>query len=217
MTTTPGIRIHLGDKRTRTQSTVHEQLHGLSDTFELLKAFDEVLLKPGSSISHTIKEEALFFLLPVVGKSEVTYENKCIADVGNLYFTNAKAGTQIRITNPYQTEWTNFIWWELTGSSGEGIALEEFDLKARANNLVRVFKGSVGERRVAIRLGMFDGRSTGELSLPIASHFIFVLEGAFEVQNRLLHMRDGLSLPACSHLEFEALSNNAILLIVSQF
>ncbi|MBN8650115.1 MAG: hypothetical protein J0L67_01725 [Cytophagales bacterium] len=217
MTATPGIRIHLGDKRTRKQSSVHEQLHGLSDTFELLTAFDEVLLKPGSTISYTLKEEGLFFLLPVVGKSEVIYENKCIIDVGNLYFTNTKAGTQIQITNPYQTEWTNFMWWELTGSRGEGMVLEEFDLKASTNNLVRVFKGSVGESRVAIRLGMFDGRSTGELSLPNASHFIFVLEGAFEVQNRLLQMRDGLSLPACLHLEFEALSNNAILLIVSQF
>ncbi|MCW5912667.1 MAG: hypothetical protein KIT62_16480 [Cyclobacteriaceae bacterium] len=217
MTSAPVIRIHLGDKRVRTQSTVHQSLHGLNEAFGYLNVFDEVLLKPGHSLKHTITQDGLFFLLPVVGMSEVIHETKRTSDAGNLYFNRVRAGTHIEIVNPYETEWTSFLLWELAGSNGEGMALEEFNLVANANNLVRLFKGSVGDSRIAVRAGMFDGRSEGELSLPNAGHFIFVLEGAFEVQNRLLHARDALSLPSCSHLEFEALSNNAILLIVSQF
>jgi len=44
--------------------------------------------------------------------------------------------------------------------------------------------------------------------------YVFVIEGAFEVQNRLLHARDGLSLSSATEVEFEALSNDAMLLIL---
>jgi quercetin 2,3-dioxygenase len=44
--------------------------------------------------------------------------------------------------------------------------------------------------------------------------FIFVIDGVFEVQNRLLHRRDALLLPAPEKLEFEALSEGAILLVL---
>ena len=49
---------------------------------------------------------------------------------------------------------------------------------------------------------------------PGGDEFVFIIEGAFEVQNRLLEARDGLSLWNLSKLEFEALSNDAILMII---
>ena len=46
--------------------------------------------------------------------------------------------------------------------------------------------------------------------------FVFVLSGVFEVQNRLLHQRDGLSLTNVQNgeVDFEALSNDAVLLLL---
>jgi redox-sensitive bicupin YhaK (pirin superfamily) len=43
---------------------------------------------------------------------------------------------------------------------------------------------------------------------------VYVIEGAFEVQYRLLHARDGLALWEAERVEWEALSNDAILLVL---
>nr|WP_276368981.1 hypothetical protein [Chryseolinea sp. H1M3-3] len=64
-------------------------------------------------------------------------------------------------------------------------------------------------------MGKFSGRHhcTFKTAFCRRHVFAFVLEGAFEFQNRLLEQRDGLSLSNVSELEFEALSNDAILLL----
>jgi quercetin 2,3-dioxygenase len=49
---------------------------------------------------------------------------------------------------------------------------------------------------------------------PAHSCFMFVIEGAFEVQNRLLQRKDGLLLPEAGEVEFVALSDNGILLVI---
>lgn len=46
------------------------------------------------------------------------------------------------------------------------------------------------------------------------SLFVFVIQGVFEVQGRLLHARDGLGLwDEENEVELEALSNDAIVLL----
>ena len=47
-----------------------------------------------------------------------------------------------------------------------------------------------------------------------AGAFVFVIEGAFEVQGTLLHERDGLALWKTEEVEMEALSNEAIILVI---
>ena len=44
--------------------------------------------------------------------------------------------------------------------------------------------------------------------------FAFVIEGAFELEGRLLHARDGLALWNLEKIEWEALSGGAILLVL---
>lgn len=44
--------------------------------------------------------------------------------------------------------------------------------------------------------------------------FIFVIEGAFEVQGRLLHARDGLALWDIEAAEMEVLSNDAVIMVI---
>ncbi|HNR72834.1 MAG TPA: hypothetical protein PKH83_08325 [Cyclobacteriaceae bacterium] len=214
---TSAIKIQLGDTRPSTRSAVHESKHSLQENFELLNAFDEVLLKPGGMIKHRISQTGILFLLPVVGACEIKYAETRTVDVGEIYFNHVEGNKTLQIRNPYGHAFIRFVIWELRGEANESMALNGFDLTLDIGNLIRIFKGSVNGQRIAVRAGMFEGRGEGSLSLPNASQFIFVLEGAFEVQNRLLHAHDALSIPACTHLEFEALSSHAILLAVSQF
>ncbi|WP_165699302.1 pirin family protein [Hymenobacter jejuensis] len=44
--------------------------------------------------------------------------------------------------------------------------------------------------------------------------FAFVVAGAFEVEGRLLHERDGLALWDVQEVELEALSNDALVLVL---
>jgi hypothetical protein len=72
-------------------------------------------------------------------------------------------------------------------------------------------------------LGRFTGWEAGTYaSSPVAKNqtkrvFISVMQGAFEIANRLLPEKDGLALvyQQADRLEFEALSNDAILIILT--
>ena len=67
-----------------------------------------------------------------------------------------------------------------------------------------------------LHFGVFDGRREAEYRLenPENGIFAFVINGAFELENRLLEARDGLALWDTDKLELEALSENAILLLL---
>lgn len=65
-------------------------------------------------------------------------------------------------------------------------------------------------------IGLYDGRKEGIYTLcqPHKSIFGMVLNGAFEFQNRLLENRDAILLSEIETLEFEALSENALLVFL---
>ena len=68
----------------------------------------------------------------------------------------------------------------------------------------------------AFFIGQYGGREEDEYVLKNFSNsvFVFVVEGAFEVANRLLETRDGMALSHIETVEFEALSHDAILLLL---
>ncbi len=63
-------------------------------------------------------------------------------------------------------------------------------------------------------IGIFDGREEGRYLLKKSSHKIFaiVINGAFEFQNRLMETRDAILIWDIEELEFEALSEDALIL-----
>ena len=66
-----------------------------------------------------------------------------------------------------------------------------------------------------ISIGKFSGR--GETIYKSSSGkccFLFVIAGAFEAEGRLLHERDGLALFDTNEIEMEALSNDAMMLLI---
>jgi hypothetical protein len=65
-------------------------------------------------------------------------------------------------------------------------------------------------------IGLYDGRKEDQYVLyhPQRSVFGMVINGAFEFQNRLLETRDAILLNEIDRLEFEALSENALLLFL---
>lgn len=64
-----------------------------------------------------------------------------------------------------------------------------------------------------LHLGLYDGRKEGvQLVNDKKNLFISIINGVFEVQNRLMETNDSLLIANPSKIEFEALSENAIIL-----
>ncbi|WP_428656324.1 pirin family protein [Runella sp.] len=184
--------------------------------FGCLRVFNDDTLAGETSLKMNIDENTEVILLPLVGAVE--YKNSLgetgFVEAGQVQIFSATQGMEYEITNPYSDELVNFLQIWLSGEKEgftPGLTQTTFDLQQR-NQLLSLFSTqSTGY------IGKFGGREEGiyEVQSP-ETHgvFIFVIEGAFEVQNRLLHPRDGLSLQSVEAVEFEALSNDAILLLL---
>jgi len=220
----PEIRIYLGDRRSAERTETYQALFTLpfkADdnvySFESLNVFCEVTQKPGAMARHTCSTSGALFVLPLVGKVVIhDLENETVIDAGQLLQTGITPGLQIEFKNPYQSEWISYLIWEIKAEPKPHTAIIDFDIEAAAGALVDVMNQADPSIPVTVQVGMFKGRQEDVLTHQTSQHkFIFVIEGAFEVQKRLLHARDGLSLPHCQSMEFEALSNQAIILILS--
>lgn len=190
--------------------------------FGKLQAFNDETLGAGHTNSYRAAEDVFVLLLPVVGG--LNYDTGSTAlgflDVGESYGFFAAKDSAFRTSNPYENELINFLQIRLTAGYDGGDRMEgrrhTFDIDLHKNQLIPFQPQARGLG--SFLLGTFQGREEGIYALrnPANGIFIFVLEGAFEVQNRLLHARDGLAITHAEAIEFEALSNEAIILIIEQ-
>lgn len=91
----------------------------------------------------------------------------------------------------------------------------DFDLVGNKNKLVNIVNAS--ERFLKVSIGQFTGREEALYTLNDFNNslFVFIIEGAFEVQGRLLQPRDGLALWDVEEpVDLEALSNEAIIVLI---
>jgi hypothetical protein len=188
-------------------------------TLEVLS--DETLM-PECSQELRVEQFCQIILLPVAGAIEVEEKGResKFVNSGEALFLLASPDRIYTITNPYPDDAINYLQIRIdesqflsTPMSLSGITVQ-FDLSERNVLLpVRGYNGSSAH----LFIGQYDGRAEGIFTSwnPNHSAFIFVIEGAFEVQNRLLERRDGLALRNAEMVEFEALSNGAIVLIIA--
>ncbi len=220
----PVIRIHLSDLRNCIQTESKRALFTLpgetevkEQSFQRLQVFCETSQKPGTTTHHRCSATGILFILPIVGKVSIhDLNNVIIADAGQLTTIDVAENQQVEFTNVYQSEWISYLLWEIKTDIKAGAAITDFDIESHTGRLINVPDKVTTAIPLTVQLGMFNGRQDYSLTSVNSEHkFIFVIDGAFEVQNRLLHARDALSIPNCSTLEFEALSNKAIILILS--
>jgi redox-sensitive bicupin YhaK (pirin superfamily) len=192
--------------------------------FGNLQVFNDDTLVPGKSVSMELAENTEVILLPVVGAVE--YKNSLgktgMLEAGQIQVFSAGKGMYYEISNPYETELVNFIQIFIRNNTQPFVPQVQqtgFDLQTR-NQLFPLFAPRQSGLKIHQEtfgfIGKYGGRQEGIYHLKNPDHglFVFVIEGAFEVQDRLMEARDGLSLRNLDELEFEALSNDAIILII---
>ena len=191
--------------------------HEHKTPFGGLFVLNDDTLAGGKHLNLLVEEDALIVLIPTVGA--VIYSdslgNESLLEAGQVQVLATPAGTSFLVGNAYEEELINFIQlWIRHPASANGVPiLSGIDLNSHRNQLVEIATGSAGH---TCFIGKFTGREEAIHKMARNSNglFVFVLEGAFEVQNRLLETRDGLALWNLNEAELEALSNDAIILLI---
>jgi hypothetical protein len=178
-------------------------------SFGNLLVFNDETIAPKETINYEIIENQIVFLLPLVGAIEVNNNHSnAVVSIDHFQTFYIEKGKSFAITNLYESELINFLQIRFQ-SNIINASLEKFNFEKR-NEIINVFKAE----HFSISIGIFNARNEGFYKLKKDGVFAFVLNGAFEFQNRLLENRDGLKICNIQDVEFEALSENAILLII---
>lgn len=193
-----------------------DQYQDLSRTpFGSLQILNEEILAPQHCISRVIKANSSLIILPLFGGIEYK-DNLGTAEflrVEQIRVIAAEDEMTVEIFNPYENENVSFLTIHFqteTQIFKKYFQKSEIDLTTR-NKLIRLIEI---EETVCF-IGVYDGRKEGFYTLKKSKNgvFVFVVNGAFEVEDRLLEAKDGLSLKKTEVIEWEALSENAVLLV----
>ncbi len=189
--------------------------------FGELVSFNDTLLAPGQSLQVSPAHAGTLILLPLYGAVE--WKTECseplLLAASQVLNIQVQDGKTFHLKNPFKDTVVNYLDIRLDNQSDAKTdhTLVEMDLNTFMNVMVQVLAGDqLSGEYWRISLGKFSGRgeTVYERRDPENGIFVFVIEGAFEVEGRLLHSRDGLALWDTDTAEIEALSNDAILLIL---
>jgi len=188
-----------------------EGSHTHRTVFEQPARLDDVFLQAGASLA--VPPSGLpgqVLVMPVVGGALLTTAMEAERAVlpGSLYAV--PAGETFTLTNPFEHETVNVLLLLAPVPAAACAAVQEWELPLTAKN---VLVGPANSA-VPVRVGLYDSRVKGTLSAldPTAYALCYVLNGSFEIEDRLVEHRDALLLWETPTIEFEALSETAILL-----
>ena len=193
--------------------------------FGRLYMLNEDTVAGGRTLKMAAEEDSFVILLPVTGAIKVAdpHGYRQMIHPGCVEVFHALKGDSYEIENPYSDELVNFLQIGLRAKLPAGFLYEhviDFDLNSNINQMTSLLRASEDHlvATCSCAIGKFEGRQDMlyQLSTENTGAFVYVIEGAFEVQNRLLHAGDGLALWEAATIEAEALSNDAILLVIEQ-
>jgi redox-sensitive bicupin YhaK (pirin superfamily) len=185
--------------------------------FGALYVLNDETIAGGRKIRMTVEEDSDILLLPVVGSIDYadSLGNTGSVVAGQVQWIHGQKGLQFELGNPHEAEVRLIQIWMKHPVAAVAPEIHSFDLLGRKNRLIDVF-ASCKDRRPDMLIGQFDGRE--DLAYQVLNEdrgiFVFVIEGVFEVQYRLMQAGDGLALWGIDELQLEALSNDAILLML---
>lgn len=210
------FRGHEEDENYRCLSTLNfgNYFDATRKPFGRLKVLNEETLAPQKTKSFSIENNETLVILPLVGTVDYTDDsgNENYIKTETLQIVSASRLTAFQIRNPYETELINYlqIRFEHCGQNPNLFEAGSFGFNLK-NELFPLLE----HKDFSISIGIFSLRSESTYYLKKnGGVFAFVINGAFEFQNRLLETRDSLALWEHSEIEFEALSENAILLVI---
>ncbi|MFT4156232.1 hypothetical protein [Parafilimonas sp.] len=197
------------------------KLEGREPFGELIAFNEDMLAAECSTLIHIALLQEIF-LIPIAGGLEVrrNEEENIYVSAGECGRLQLRAGDTVKITNPYPSQAVDFIQvWLKPGKNTPipahaGYSINPFNINTR-NAILPLFASSTGATKAYI--AKYDLRSKGifPYSRQIPNLFVYVIEGAFEFQDRLIQEKDSLRFEGVSaEFDFDALSQDAMLLLI---
>lgn len=194
--------------------------HQHKTPFGQLYVMNDDTLAGGKALQYLIEEDSVVVLLPLVGG--VSFNdgaNVSHIQAGESVVSYLAKGIVIEIQNPFSDALVNYmqLWFKCPLVPINSTDVFSFDIDKNRNSLVDAFSFSDQKgQAVKAGIGKFSGREEAlyKLSSTLNSVFVLVIQGAFEVQNRLLESRDSLALWNVEEIDMEALSEDAIIMII---
>ena len=185
------------------------------ETFGKLTLLKEVTLNFGAQHLEKIPCNMIYLTIPIIGKVTVICDLPGTIDVGEVQTNFVGKGKQVVFENHYKKEIIHFLLIGLQHDQPERNEIHNLELEQLTNLFTDInINPSEENNQILLHLGKFSGRHDQSFNTCQTNAFVYVLQGAFEVQNCLLEKADGLGLSNIETIEFEALSNEAILLIL---
>jgi hypothetical protein len=183
--------------------------------FGSLQFLNEEILAPKHKQTTVLVSDKEVFILPLFGGIEYkdSLGNEDFIRVEQIKHITAQKEMSFELSNPFEE---NVSYLQIGLDSKNQIfesSSKPFDFGlTNKNQLVSLFETA----NTLGFIGIYEGRKEGfyKLKNPSNGIFVFVINGAFEVENRLLESKDGLRLQQLESIEWEALSENAILLVL---
>jgi quercetin 2,3-dioxygenase len=218
-------QIYLADQRGCSQTDTFRSFHTFNfgdyvaenrQPFGDLEVFNDTVIKPLLHQKIQLSKNTNVVIIPVIGGLEYnsSIQNGFLG-TGNTLLLSGTEIDDYTIINPYETDYINFVQIHFNTNEEKFKSLtQEFGFGLNPiNTLKNIF--SVNNQEGFI--GKYGGRKKGEFTIknPQKGVFVFVVDGVFEVQDRLLHARDGLAISDIEMIDFEALSDGAVILLIS--
>lgn len=234
MKQSPG-KIYLSEERGLCQTGQHSRYSTFNfgsfynqhkEAFGSLYVFNEEMLAGGQSITLRVEAASYVILLPIIGGVNFfdLQGNVSGVDVKEILISYLPKNRLFRIDNPYPSDAITFlqIWIKAHEPSETAVSwLYRYSFESLEHQLFEIAPSkSAGEIGPAfpfsVTLGRFAGREEVRYTLKnkACAFFAFVIGGAFEAAGRLLHEKDGLALWDTEEVELEALSNNALVVVL---
>lgn len=176
-----------------------------------LISIQEVLLDVDGELRLSFDGVRTILLMPLYGEIITNNFTETISAGESLVF-NVEKDAVVAFKNHVYHDKADFLIFEFEKQENiQQYSKNEVDFSLKNNQL------KISEQlKIPNFIGLYDGRAQGFYTLknPEKSIFGMVINGAFEFQNRLMETRDAILLWEINELEFEALSENALILFM---
>ena len=226
MELTPG-KIYLADQRGLAETSILRRYSTFNfekyynehkAPFENLFLCNDESLAGGKVAFFLSKEDSFQLFFPITGGIDIVQGSKEFSiDTGKVQVLNAGKGEVLEISNPYPNDIINYL---QLGIKTDFFLLRpsemlySFDFEKDQNQLIEII--SSPKLPFKLSAGIFAGRQEVVYKMQNNGNkfYCFIIDGAFEIEGRLMHARDGLALWDLAQVELEALSNNAIVVVL---
>jgi hypothetical protein len=225
---TPG-KIFLADERGLTESDRFRRYstfnfgpwaHTHKGPFGRLYGLNEETLAGGHTLEFSVAEASHVLIIPLAGAVTLSCAGLPATAVGveEMLVLTLPAGSLLHVKNPFEMELVSFLHiWLLADAPVTTVAMQQdgFSFDSSPNSLIPLLSATA-LLPLRASIGQFAGRHEAiyRPASQEASLYAFVLAGAFEIEGRLMHEKDGLALWNAAEIELEALSNNAVVLVL---